>query len=38
MPIPNRFVGVAAVNLEKPVEAVRELDRAVNELGFKLAA
>lgn len=32
---PNRFVGVAAVNLEKPVEAVRELERAVNELGFK---
>ena len=24
---PQRFVGVAAVNLEKPVEAVRELDR-----------
>ncbi len=32
---PDRFVGVAAVNLEKPVEAVRELDRAVGELGFK---
>jgi predicted TIM-barrel fold metal-dependent hydrolase len=32
---PTRFVGVAAVNLEKPVEAVRELDRAVRELGFK---
>ncbi|MBL8205996.1 MAG: amidohydrolase [Blastocatellia bacterium] len=32
---PDRFVGVATVNLEKPVEAVRELDRAVNELGFK---
>lgn len=32
---PDRFVGVAAVNLEKPVEAVRELDRAVNQLGFK---
>ncbi|MBI2827591.1 MAG: amidohydrolase [Planctomycetia bacterium] len=32
---PNRFVGVAAVNLEKPYEAVRELDRAVRELGFK---
>ena len=32
---PGRFVGVAAVNLEKPVEAVRELDRAVKELGFK---
>src|SRR5262249_50965744 len=32
---PDRFVGVAAVNLEKAVEAVGELDRAVNELGFK---
>jgi uncharacterized protein len=32
---PTRFVGVATVNLEKPVEAVRELDRAVRELGFK---
>jgi len=32
---PERFSGVAAVNLEKPVEAVRELDRAVKELGFK---
>ncbi len=32
---PERFVGVAAVNLARPVEAVRELDRAVKELGFK---
>jgi uncharacterized protein len=32
---PDRFVGVAAVNLEKPVEAVHELRRAVRELGFK---
>lgn len=32
---PDRFIGVAAVNLEKPVEAVRELERAVNHLGFK---
>ncbi len=32
---PTRIVGVATVNLEKPVEAVRELDRAVRELGFK---
>ncbi len=32
---PDRFVGVAAVNLEKPVEAVRELERAVHDLGFK---
>lgn len=32
---PQRLVGVAAVNLEKPVEAVHELERAVKELGFK---
>jgi uncharacterized protein len=32
---PTRFVGVATVDLEKPVQAVRELDRAVRELGFK---
>jgi predicted TIM-barrel fold metal-dependent hydrolase len=32
---PDRFAGVAAVDLEKPVQAVRELDRAVRELGFK---
>lgn len=32
---PGRFYGVAAVNLEKPVEAVHELERAVKELGFK---
>jgi predicted TIM-barrel fold metal-dependent hydrolase len=32
---PERFVGVAAVNLQKPLEAVRELERAVKELGFK---
>jgi predicted TIM-barrel fold metal-dependent hydrolase len=32
---PGRFIGVAAVDLENPVEAVRELDRAVKELGFK---
>jgi len=32
---PGRFVGVAAVNLENPVEATRELDRAVRQLGFK---
>lgn len=32
---PRRFVGVATVNLEKPVEAVHELERAVKELGFK---
>lgn len=32
---PQRLFGVAAVNLEKPVEAVHELERAVKELGFK---
>lgn len=32
---PRRFAGVATVNLERPVEAVRELERAVVELGFK---
>lgn len=32
---PGRFVGVAAVDLESPLKAVRELDRAVRELGFK---
>lgn len=32
---PERFVGVATVDLERPVAAVQELDRAVNELGFK---
>ena len=32
---PNRFVGIASVNLFKPMDAVRELRRCVNELGFK---
>ncbi len=32
---PDRFAGIAAVNLFKPMEAVRELRRCVNELGFK---
>jgi hypothetical protein len=32
---PERFVGVAAVNLENPMEAVREVERAVTGLGFK---
>jgi predicted TIM-barrel fold metal-dependent hydrolase len=32
---PDRFFGVAAVDLEKPVAAVKELDRAVKQLGFK---
>jgi len=32
---PERFIGVAAVPLTRPMDAVRELERAVNELGFK---
>lgn len=32
---PQRFVGVATVNLQQPVEAVRELEHAVKGLGFK---
>lgn len=32
---PTRFIGAAAVDLEKPMAAVRELRRAVNELGFR---
>lgn len=32
---PDRFVGVASVDLRNPVAAVRELRRAVNELGFR---
>jgi uncharacterized protein len=32
---PDRFVGVAAVDLERPMAALRELERAVLELGFR---
>lgn len=32
---PQRFVGVAAVDLDQPMGAVRELERAVSGLGFK---
>lgn len=32
---PDRVIPIACVNLEKPMEAVHELDRAVNELGCK---
>ncbi|MCP4756243.1 MAG: amidohydrolase [Proteobacteria bacterium] len=32
---PDRFVGVASVNLYRPMEAVRELRRWVRESGFK---
>lgn len=32
---PERFVGVATVDLSKPVAAVHELERAVTELGCK---
>jgi uncharacterized protein len=31
---PDRFVGLAAVPLERPMDAVRELRRCVTELGF----
>jgi predicted TIM-barrel fold metal-dependent hydrolase len=32
---PDRFAGLAAVDLRKPMEGVRELRRCVTELGFK---
>jgi len=32
---PGRFIGVASVNLYRPMEAVRELRRCVNDLGFR---
>ncbi|CAG8445761.1 12834_t:CDS:1 [Cetraspora pellucida] len=32
---PNRFIGIAGVNLLDPFNAVKELERAVNVLGFK---
>src|ERR1700689_4496488 len=32
---PNRFYGVAAVDLSRPVHAVKELERAIKDLGFK---
>ncbi len=32
---PNRFIGLAAVDLLRPLDAVRELRRAVNELGLR---
>jgi uncharacterized protein len=32
---PDRFFGIACVDLERPLAAVRELERAVKELGFK---
>jgi predicted TIM-barrel fold metal-dependent hydrolase len=32
---PSRFAGLAAVDLNKPMEAVRELRRWIEELGFK---
>jgi len=31
---PDRFAGLASVNLDKPMEAVRELRRCVGDLGF----
>jgi predicted TIM-barrel fold metal-dependent hydrolase len=32
---PDRFIGAASVDLHHPMDAVRELRRCVNELGFK---
>jgi predicted TIM-barrel fold metal-dependent hydrolase len=32
---PDRFVGIASVDLYRPMNAIRELRRCVNELGFK---
>ncbi len=32
---PDRLVGVGSVDITKPIEAVREIKRCVNELGFK---
>lgn len=32
---PDRFVGVGSVDLRKPMEAVAEIRRCVNDLGFK---
>jgi uncharacterized protein len=32
---PERFVGVAAVDLHRPLDAVRELRRCVRDLGFR---
>jgi predicted TIM-barrel fold metal-dependent hydrolase len=32
---PQRFAGLAAVNLDRPMPAVRELRRCVEELGFR---
>lgn len=32
---PDRFIGIAGVNLHDPVEAVKELERCVKVLGFK---
>jgi predicted TIM-barrel fold metal-dependent hydrolase len=32
---PNRFVGIASVDLERPMAAQAELERAVSELGFR---
>ena len=32
---PDRLVGVGSVDISKPMEAVREIRRCINELGFK---
>jgi predicted TIM-barrel fold metal-dependent hydrolase len=32
---PNRFIGIASVNLRRPMDAVRELRRCVKDLGLR---
>ncbi|MBI5249764.1 MAG: amidohydrolase [Desulfomonile tiedjei] len=32
---PDRFAGIASVDLLRPMDAIRELRRCINELGFK---
>ena len=32
---PDRLIGIASVNLYKPMEAIKELRRCVKDLGFK---
>jgi predicted TIM-barrel fold metal-dependent hydrolase len=32
---PDRFIGIASVNLFKPMDAIRELRRCVKDMGFK---
>ena len=32
---PDRFIGIGSVDLYKPQEAVKEIERCVKEYGFK---